>query len=192
MKKGISKTVKLIMLTAAAFLFFSCGESISIMTYNAAQKGRIKNVLIYNKHDVEIIERGNFLTINKITKEVLSDILQTEYLNIQLLLSNINNANTTKMKDGYEYKKQQLFISEITGIHIIEDPDTTGRLIYDPTHPEAIRTGRTTGFVKFPNVNVKEEYIELIDSMQLFNAVVSYIKAHNTDVIITELFQSDR
>jgi flagellar basal body rod protein FlgC len=187
---GINKKiVKLTLIAAGVFLFFSCGKSISIMTYNAAQKGRIKNVLIYNKHDVEILERGNFLTIKKTTPEVLTDILQTEYLNIQLLLSNINNANTTKMKDGYEYKKQKLFVSDITGLHIFEDTDSTGRLIFDPAHPEAMRTGRMAGFVKFPNVNVKEEYIELIDSMQLFNAVVSYIKAQDIDIIITELFQ---
>jgi flagellar basal body rod protein FlgC len=122
---------------------------------------------------------------------VLTDILQTEYLNIQLLLSNINNANTTKLRDGYEYKKQKLFVSDITGIKIMEDPDTTGRLIYDPTHPEAVRTGKLTGFVKFPNINVKEEYIELIDSLQLFNAVAAYARAHEADIIISELFQSD-
>jgi flagellar basal body rod protein FlgC len=189
--KLIFTAVKLCALAAGLCMFFSCGKSVSIMTYNVGQKARIKNVLIYNKHDVEIIERGNFLTINKVSKEVLTDILQTEYLNIQLLLSNINNANTTKMKDGYEYKKQKLMISDITGVHIVEDPNSTGRLIYDPTHPEAIRTGKSAGFVKFPNVNIKEEYIELLDSRQLFNAVVAYMQANNSDVIITELFKSD-
>jgi flagellar basal body rod protein FlgC len=189
--RRVSSAVKLCALAAGLCVCVSCGKSVSLMTYNAEQKSRIKNVLIYNKHDVEIVERGNFLTINKVSKEVLTDILQTEYLNIQLLLSNINNANTTKMKDGYEYKKQKLMISDITGVHIVEDPDSTGRLIYDPTHPEAIRTGKSAGFVKFPNINVKEEYIALLDSRQLFNAVVAYIKANNSDVIITELFKSD-
>jgi flagellar basal body rod protein FlgC len=123
---------------------------------------------------------------------VLTDILQTEYLNIQLLLSNINNANTTKLRDGYEYRKQKLFVSDLTGIQIIEDSDSTGRLIYDPAHPEAVRAGKLAGFVKFPNINVKEEYIELIDSLQLFNAVASYAQAHNSDIIISELFQSEK
>jgi flagellar basal body rod protein FlgC len=186
----IYKVIKAAALALCVCMFFSCGKSVSIMTYNPAQKARIKNVLVYNKHDVEVLERGNFLTISKVNKEVLADILQTEYLNIQLLLSNINNANTTKLRDGYEYKKQKLFISDITGIKIMEDPDTTGRLIYDPTHPEAMRTGKLAGFVKFPNINVKEEYIELIDSMQLFNAVAAYARAQDSDIIISELFQS--
>jgi hypothetical protein len=54
---GIGKIAKLILITTSVLLFFSCGKNISIMTYNMAQKGRIKNVLIYNKHDVEIVER---------------------------------------------------------------------------------------------------------------------------------------
>ncbi|MDR1625637.1 MAG: hypothetical protein LBT33_03775 [Spirochaetia bacterium] len=190
--KRIFKTIKLFALAFCVCMLFSCGKSVSIMTYNQAQKARVKNVLVYNKHDVEVLERGNFLTINKVNKDVLTDILQTEYLNIQLLLSNINNANTTKLRDGYEYKKQKLFVSDITGIQIMEDPDTTGRLIYDPTHPEAVRTGKLAGFVKFPNINVKEEYIELIDSLQLFNAVAAYARTHDADIIISELFQSDK
>ena len=191
MNRNARKVIRLLILAAGMCLFFSCAKSVSIMTYNQEQKARIKNVLMYNKHDVEIVERGNFLTINKATKEVLSDILQTEYLNIQLVLSNINNANTTKMKDGYEYRKQKLFVSDLTGIQIMEEPDSHVRLVYDPTHPEAIRSGKSAGFVQFPNINVKEEYIALLDSRQLFNSVVSYVKTNNTDIIITELFKSD-
>jgi flagellar basal-body rod protein FlgC len=189
---SITRTLKLGVLAAGAFLFLACGEkSVSLMTYNTKQKSRIKNVLVYNKHEVEIFERGNFLTITKTTKAVLTDILQTEYLNIQLVLSNINNANTTKAKDGYDYKKQKLFVSDLTGIRIMEDPDVAERLVYDPTNPEAIRTGKSAGFVKFPNINVKEEYIDLIDSIQLYNAVVAYAKANNSDIIITELFKAN-
>ncbi|MCL1818438.1 MAG: hypothetical protein FWG35_05855, partial [Spirochaetaceae bacterium] len=185
---SIPRILKIGIVAAGALFFLSCGgKSVSLMTYNAGQKARIKSVLIYNKHEVEISERGNFLTINKVTREVLTDILQTEYLNIQIVLSNINNANTTKMKDGFEYKKQKLFISDLSGIRIIEEPGDAGRLIYDPTNPEAIRTGRSAGYVKFPNINVKEEYIDLIDSIQLYNAVATYIKANNADIIINEL-----
>ena len=187
----MNRTLKIGIVAAGVLVFLSCAKSVSLMTYNAEQKARIKSVLIYNKHEVEIAERGNFLTITKVTKEVLTDILQTEYLNIQIVLSNINNANTTKMKDGYEYKKQKLFISDLSGIRIIEEPGDAGRLIYDPTNPEAIRTGRSAGYVKFPNINVKEEYIDLIDSIQLYNAVATYIKANNADIIITELFKAN-
>ena len=190
-KKIIKNAMKLFISAAGMCLFFSCAKSVSIMTYNQEQKARIKSVIVYNKHDVEIIERGNFLTIKKVTKDVLADILQTEYLNIQLVLSNINNANTTKMKDGYEYRKQKLFVSDLSGIRIMEEPDSLVRLVYDPTHPEAIRTGKSAGYVQFPNINVKEEYIALLDSRQLFNALVSYIKANNLDIVISELFKSD-
>ena len=183
--------MRLLILAAGMCLFFSCGSSLSIMTYNQEQKTRIKNIIVYNKHKVEIIERGNFLTIKKVSKEVLTDILQTEYLHIQLVLSNINNANTTKLKDGYEYRKQKLFVSDLTGIHIMEEPETMVRLVYDPTHPAAIRSGRSAGFVEFPNINVKEEYITLLDSRQLYNAMVAYIKAKNYDIVVTELFKSD-
>jgi flagellar basal-body rod protein FlgC len=190
--RNMPRSIKLLAVALCALMFASCGKSVSIMTYNQAQKARIKNVLVYNKHDVEVLERGNFLTIKKVSKEVLTDILQTEYLNIQLLLSNINNANTTKLRDGFEYRKQKLFVSDLTGIQIIQDSDSSGRLIYDPTHPEAARTGRLAGFVKFPNINVKEEYIELIDSMQLFNAVAAYAREHDANIIISELFQSEK
>ena len=39
---------------------------------------------------------------------------------------------------------------------IEKDYDADLRLVYDPTHPDAIKTGPGKGYVEYPNVNIVE------------------------------------
>lgn len=51
--------------------------------------------------------------------------------------------------------------------------DSPPRLVYDPSHPDADEKG----YVRFPNVNVITEMVEMISAQRAFEANVSLIEA---------------
>ena len=49
------------------------------------------------------------------------------------------------------------------------------RLVYDPTHPDAIKTGPRQGYVEFPNVNIVEEMVDMISATRSYEANVAVV-----------------
>ena len=44
------------------------------------------------------------------------------------------------------------------------------RLVYDPTHPDAIKSGPQTGYVEYPNVNIVNEMVDMIAASRSYEA----------------------
>jgi flagellar basal-body rod protein FlgC len=64
------------------------------------------------------------------------------------------------------------------GVRIVEinkDLDADPRLVYDPTHPDAIKTGSQKGYVEMPNVNIVEEMVDMISASRSYEANVAVI-----------------
>jgi flagellar basal-body rod protein FlgC len=64
------------------------------------------------------------------------------------------------------------------GVRIVKvekDFDSDPRLVYDPTHPDAIKTGPRKGYVEFPNVNVVNEMVDMISASRSYEANVAVI-----------------
>jgi flagellar basal-body rod protein FlgC len=55
---------------------------------------------------------------------------------------------------------------------ITEDP-TDGKLVYDPSHPDA----NAQGYVRMPNVDTVTEMVDLIDSSRAYEANVTAMQA---------------
>ncbi|MBN2875846.1 MAG: flagellar basal body rod protein FlgC, partial [Spirochaetales bacterium] len=53
---------------------------------------------------------------------------------------------------------------------IQKDYASETRLVYDPTHPDAIQTGPRAGYVEYPNVNVVTEMVDLISASRAYEA----------------------
>lgn len=56
-----------------------------------------------------------------------------------------------------------------TGVHVAgvtEDTTTEGPLVYDPGHPDA----DANGYVRYPNVRVTDELVDLMDARNVYNA----------------------
>jgi len=53
------------------------------------------------------------------------------------------------------------------------DYDAKPRLVYDPTHPDAIKSGPRQGYVEFPNVNVVEEMVDMISASRAYEANIA-------------------
>ncbi len=65
--------------------------------------------------------------------------------------------------------------SEMTSVDHkeIEDPETSFRLVHDPTHPEADEDG----FVKMPNIDVITEMVDMMTASRAYEANTSVISA---------------
>ncbi|MDC0932350.1 flagellar basal body rod protein FlgC [Arcobacteraceae bacterium] len=112
---------------------------------------------------------------------------------INMVSSNIANAQTTHTTDGGPYKKQNVVFEEILlnstkdnspkkssekmdslslrGVAVKEIIDSKDEAIlkYEPDHPDA----NNEGYVAYPNINPVIEMVDLIEAMRSYEANVS-------------------
>ncbi|MCM1246480.1 MAG: flagellar basal body rod protein FlgC [Roseburia sp.] len=109
-----------------------------------------------------------------------------------IISQNIANVNTTRDANGNAYKRKYVifeeksfptfsetlsFASGHTGkgvkvTEIVED-DEEGRLVYDPSHPDADEDG----YVMYPNVNTVTEMTDMIDATRAYEANVTVLNS---------------
>jgi flagellar basal-body rod protein FlgC len=136
---------------------------------------------------VKILDNDTYLTLNKVNEKVLIDIIGILYLKIDILKDNIVNANTTRTAEGGPFLRNCLKITAENGIEIVKDTETPIRLIYDPAHPDAIHEGEKKGYVELPNVDITTEYRDLIETIQLYNGIVDFIKGSYKQIIVEKI-----
>ena len=96
---------------------------------------------------------------------------QTQRLNV--VASNLANADTVAGPDGAAYKSRQvvfqtLLMGEATSAgvvvrDVIEDP-SPGRMVHNPNHPAA----NAQGYVTYSNVNAVEEMVNMISASRSY------------------------
>ncbi len=109
-----------------------------------------------------------------------------------IISQNIANVNTTRDANGNAYKRKTVVFEEksyptfdeslshaaghigkgVKVTEIIEDP-SEGRLVYDPSHPDANKDG----YVTYPNVNTVTEMTNLIDATRAYEANVTVLNS---------------
>ncbi len=118
--------------------------------------------------------------------------LNAQRRRLEVISSNLANANTTRTVEGGPYRRKDLVFEaapvsesfnstldsalgssgeasvEVTGIYEDETPPIKK---YDPSHPDA----DAEGFVLMPNVNPIEEMINMISATRSFEANVQSI-----------------
>ncbi|MCT4596343.1 MAG: flagellar basal body rod protein FlgC [Vallitalea sp.] len=119
--------------------------------------------------------------------------LTAQRLRMDVISQNIANVNTTKTKNGGPYKRKVLLFEEQKGNEfqnmldnslesyassgvkiskIIEDTKPLKK-IYDPSHPEADKSG----YVLLPNVDTVEEMVNMISANRSYEANVTALNA---------------
>src|SRR5690349_11543517 len=109
---------------------------------------------------------------------VSSSALTAERTRMNLISSNLANANTTRTPEGGPYKRKDAVFSaspvqtrfnraldsasgrevrQVEVMQVVEDQNPP-RMQYDPSHPDA----NSQGYVALPNVNVVEEMADMI------------------------------
>jgi len=107
---------------------------------------------------------------------------------IDVIATNIANAETTRTENGEPYRRKIPIFSEYVKMYLngkepagvkvskIEVDKSPFRLVYDPSHPDADENG----YVKMPNVNVLREMVDLINAQRAYEAnaaVLNSVKA---------------
>ena len=110
--------------------------------------------------------------------------MSAQRVRLNLVSSNLANANTTRTEDGGPYKRMRpVFSSMVEGSSDPDTPDAAlrgvevveidkderaGAIIHDPSHPDADEDGN----VRLPNVNVMEEMVDMMTASRSFEANV--------------------
>ncbi len=123
--------------------------------------------------------------------------LTAQRLRMDVISNNIANAGTTRTPEGGPYKRRRIIFAPMNirpdyrsavvperieagtgrGVRVVKIEDDTApfRPVYDPTHPDAIRTGPQQGYVMMPNVNIVTEMTDLISATRSYEANVMLV-----------------
>ena len=108
---------------------------------------------------------------------------QSQRLNV--VSSNLANADTVAGPDGQAYKARQvMFQAELMGaegnagvrVSAITENDAPGRRVFDPKHPAA----DAEGYVTFSNVNPVEEMVNMISASRSYQNNVEVMNTAKT------------
>jgi flagellar basal-body rod protein FlgC len=96
---------------------------------------------------------------------------QAQRLNV--VASNLANADTVAGPDGQAYKARQVvFQTQLMGevgaagvtVSTVQEDNTPGRKVHDPKHPAA----DAEGYVTYSNVNAVEEMVNMISASRSY------------------------
>jgi hypothetical protein len=59
------------------------------MIYNEAQKEYLNNYILFKNYGIKVIDNGNYITLKKINKNILMEILYLLDLKIDIIENNI-------------------------------------------------------------------------------------------------------
>jgi flagellar basal-body rod protein FlgC len=119
--------------------------------------------------------------------------LSVQRTRMNVTSSNLANVETTRTVEGGAYKRRTAVVAaiplsesfdEIFGdtlhdqthgaqVVAIEKDAAPGRMVYDPSHPDA----DNEGYVEMPNVNVISEMVNMLTASRSYEANVTAIKA---------------
>ena len=109
--------------------------------------------------------------------------LSAERARIEVAVSNLSNAGSTRTADGQPYRRRDVILTPdqthsfdaalgaaaATGVKvagIVEDTQPFQQ-VFDPTHPDA---DPETGIVQMPNVKAEEEMVDLLTAARAYQA----------------------
>ncbi len=132
----------------------------------------------------------DFLTVLKISESALS----AQRLRLQIISSNLANAESTRTPTGGPYRRKDVIFSAVQSpmpfasllqarldnaeagqvkvVKVIEDPRPFRR-VYNPGHPDA----DGNGYLTLPNVNIIEEMLNLLAATRAYEANATVVQA---------------
>jgi flagellar basal-body rod protein FlgC len=137
---------------------------------------------------------GLFTSIN-----IASSGMSAQRTRNDVISDNIANASTTRTAEGGPFRRSRVIMRPRVdspywrspflpqgmdngigaGVRIAEiekDYKTENRLVYDPTHPDAIKSGPREGYVEMPNVDIVSEMVDLIAASRAYEANASVVE----------------
>ena len=125
--------------------------------------------------------------------------LSADRVRLDVIADNMANVNTTRTNEGGPFRRSRVimrprvdspywrspFLPESLdngigrGVRVSEiqkDYSTENRLVWDPTHPDAIKSGDRKGYVEMPNVDVVTEMVDMISASRSYEANAAIIE----------------
>ncbi|MCS6972674.1 MAG: flagellar basal body rod protein FlgC [Turneriella sp.] len=130
--------------------------------------------------------------------------LSAQRLKMDVISNNIANATTTRTNEGDgPYRRRRVILEPINlrtrwkspvypfglragdgeGVRVLKierDETTPVRLVYDPSHPDAIKVGPKKGYVEYPNVDIVTEMVDMIAASRSYEANAQVIQGAKT------------
>ena len=104
--------------------------------------------------------------------------LTAERLRMDIISSNVANADTTRTQGGGPYRRKVVVfeVAKNGGVRvnrIQEDLSTPSQLIYQPEHPDA----NADGWVEYPNVVLVNEMVDMLAATRAYEANIAALNA---------------
>jgi flagellar basal-body rod protein FlgC len=129
--------------------------------------------------------------------------LTAQRLRQDVIANNVANATTTRTPEGGPFPRSRVILRPMVdqpywrspftpaaldngvgqGVRVVEiqeDMDSEPRLVWDPEHPDAIKSGPRAGYVEMPNVNVVNEMVDLISASRSYEANIAVVDGAKT------------
>jgi flagellar basal-body rod protein FlgC len=123
--------------------------------------------------------------------------LTAQRLRMDVISNNIANITTTRTPEGGPFVRKRVIMAPVSnrpeyrsqlvperiehglgkGVRVvkIDNDGEPFRLVYDPEHPDAIKTGPKKGYVEMPNVNIVTEMVDHISASRSYEANVMMV-----------------
>jgi flagellar basal-body rod protein FlgC len=124
--------------------------------------------------------------------------MSAERLRHDVISNNIANVSTTRTAEGGPFRRSRVILRPVTegpywrspflpdsldngkgkGVRVLEvqkDYAAENKLVYDPSHPDAIKSGPREGYVEMPNVDIVTEMVDLIAASRAYEANAAII-----------------
>jgi flagellar basal-body rod protein FlgC len=140
---------------------------------------------------------GLFTSIN-----IASSGMGAQRVRADVIADNMANATTTRTNEGGVFRRSRVtmrprvqqpywrspFLPQMLdngpgqGVRVsgIEKDNSKPRLVYDPTHPDAILDGPEKGYVEFPNVDIVREMVDLIEADRMYQANAQVVEGYKS------------
>jgi flagellar basal-body rod protein FlgC len=129
--------------------------------------------------------------------------MSAQRLRSDVIADNMANASTTRTAEGGPFRRSRVVLRPRVegpywrspylpdmldngagrGVRVAEiqkDTKTEPRYVYDPTHPDAIKTGPREGYVEMPNVDIVTEMTDMIAATRAYEANASVVDGTKT------------
>jgi flagellar basal-body rod protein FlgC len=113
--------------------------------------------------------------------------LAAERMRIEVAVSNLANAESTRGPDGQPYKRRDVVLASeptetfqealgranATGVKVaaVLEDQSAPRMRYEPSHPDA----NADGYVALPNVDTAEEMVDMLGASKAYQANLAAI-----------------
>ncbi|MDR0637697.1 MAG: flagellar basal body rod protein FlgC [Spirochaetaceae bacterium] len=124
--------------------------------------------------------------------------LTAQRMRSDVIADNIANVNSTRRSDGGMFQRGRVILKprgaepywrspflpegmnqgERKGVRVaeIEKDDSPPRRVWDPTHPDALKTGEWEGYVEYANIDIVIEMTDMIDATRAYEANAQVIE----------------